>query len=39
MNRLIHDLLDLSSYEAGQFKVKPVTFDLTHLVKENIEKI
>jgi len=38
MNRLIHDLLDLSSYEAGQFKVKPVNFDLSYLVRENIEK-
>lgn len=38
MNRLIHDLLDLSSYEAGQFRIQPKQFDLAQLMQDSVEK-
>lgn len=38
MDHLVKDLLDLSSYESGAFKIVKSTFDLTELVKETVEK-
>jgi signal transduction histidine kinase len=37
MNRLIGDLIDVASIEAGKFTVEPVAQDLTALVREEVE--
>ncbi|MDF2593366.1 MAG: srrB [Clostridia bacterium] len=38
MNHLIKDLLDLSSYESGVFKIVKSHFDLVELIKESTSK-
>lgn len=38
MNSLIRDLLDLSSYESGNFKIHKTNFDIVELVKTTVEK-
>lgn len=38
MDHLVKDLLDLSSYESGVFKIVKSTFDLTELVQETMNK-
>ncbi|NLK73049.1 MAG: HAMP domain-containing histidine kinase [Clostridiales bacterium] len=38
MTRIIRDLLDLSQLEAGTFKIKKDTFDITNLIKKISDK-
>lgn len=38
MGQLVKDLLDLSSYESGIFKIKKVDFDISQLIKETVDK-
>lgn len=38
MGQLVKDLLDLSSYESGTFKIKKVNFDFTQLIRETVDR-
>ncbi len=38
MNLLVKDLLDLSAYESGVFKLKSESFNIVNLIEDNLER-